>query len=348
MAIPRNLVYVFACVIVFSFLGMLFIVYTEKDLKQFINYDLGGSGNIIVSEKTVVHPLFQHLKAAITAIDTIPVHSLDQMTPKVFYQEYLTTSIPFIVEDGAADWEALEKWKDLDYISQHFGNKSVSIVRVEREQYTPDSGSATKKKTFNAFEFDSQANRQRTFAQFLNMTRSALAMNSPLTYYIQNSMIVSKNLVKDYTRPMFMQTVLRPRHTGITVQEQFKGRSPQVMDKERYLCVVTGSEEFRLVSPVFKQNIYSGVLDELDPRQSPIDFFQAVNTTRFPLFSEVKLLTAELKAGQCLFIPAFYWVQTKTTSEAPEMTIIMNFEYASHSELMSLLFEAIDKGILEN
>ena len=31
MAIPRNLVYVFACVIVTAFIGMLYIVYTEKD-----------------------------------------------------------------------------------------------------------------------------------------------------------------------------------------------------------------------------------------------------------------------------------------------------------------------------
>jgi hypothetical protein len=56
MAIPRNLVYVFACVILFAFLGMLFIVYTERDLKSFISID--GSGEIIVRENLVVHPLF--------------------------------------------------------------------------------------------------------------------------------------------------------------------------------------------------------------------------------------------------------------------------------------------------
>jgi hypothetical protein len=134
----------------------------------------------------------------------------------------------------------------------------------------------------------------------------------------------------------------------VTVWEGFKGRKPEMKDRERYLCVVTGKEEFRLVSPVFKQNIYSGVLDELDPRDTPLDFFKAVNITRFPLFSEVKLLTAELTAGQCIFIPAFYWAQSKTTTEENLMTIIINFEYASHSELVNLLFQAIDQGILEN
>jgi Cupin-like domain len=87
-------------------------------------------------------------------------------------------------------------------------------------------------------------------------------------------------------------------------------------------------------------------LDELDPRETPLDFFKPVNLTRYPLFAEVKLLTAELKAGECIFIPAFYWVQTQT--KGSDSTVMMNFEFNSHSELLNLLFQAIDKGILEN
>lgn len=39
----------------------------------------------------------------------------------------------------------------------------------------------------------------------------------------------------------------------------------EVKDRERYVCLVKGKEEFRIVSPVYKQNIYSGVLEELPP-----------------------------------------------------------------------------------
>jgi hypothetical protein len=107
MAIPRNLVYVFACVIVFSFLGMLYIVYTEKDLKSFVDFSGSGSSDIIINEKFVVHPLFWYLRNAVHNIDKIPREKLDEITSKKFYQEYLTMSMPMIVEDGAADWEAL-------------------------------------------------------------------------------------------------------------------------------------------------------------------------------------------------------------------------------------------------
>jgi hypothetical protein len=37
--------------------------------------------------------------------------------------------------------------------------------------------------------------------------------------------------------------------------------------------VLKGHEEFALVSPIYRQNIYIGALEELDPTETPIDFF---------------------------------------------------------------------------
>jgi len=34
--IPKNLVYVFALIIVFAFLGMLYITYSEKNMTEFL------------------------------------------------------------------------------------------------------------------------------------------------------------------------------------------------------------------------------------------------------------------------------------------------------------------------
>jgi hypothetical protein len=49
-------------------------------------------------------------------VDTIPTAKLEQITTKVFYQQYLTNNLPLLVEDGCKDWPALKKWGDLDYI----------------------------------------------------------------------------------------------------------------------------------------------------------------------------------------------------------------------------------------
>ena len=47
--------------------------------------------------------------------------------------------------------------------------------------------------------------------------------------------------------------------------------------------MVAGRENFKLVSPIFKQNIYSGVYDDLNPRALPEDMtFFNPNLEKYP------------------------------------------------------------------
>jgi hypothetical protein len=54
MAVPKNLVYVFLFAIVLAFGGMIYVVYTEKDLSSFMVTGYLNERN----EHVVVHPLF--------------------------------------------------------------------------------------------------------------------------------------------------------------------------------------------------------------------------------------------------------------------------------------------------
>lgn len=94
-------------------------------------------------------------------------------------------------------------------------------------------------------------------------------------------MLVSKNLQNDYNKPFFLSKLLRNRLIGLTIWQPFR-RSPEFKDRERYVCVIDGIEEFRMVSPLYKQNIYSGVFEELVPKETPVDFFEP-NYNEFPL-----------------------------------------------------------------
>ena len=149
------------------------------------------------------------------------------------------------------------------------------------------------------------------------------SVESDDNYYIKNELIVSKPLIDDIVRPQFITKVVRPRFTGITVWPSFQGRQPDVRDRERYFCVIKGREEFRLVSPIYKQNIYSGVLEELSPVETPINFFETVDLTKYPLFQEAKVLSVTLEAGQCLFVPTFYWMQSMSLT-GEEHTVIVS------------------------
>lgn len=77
--------------------------------------------------------------------------------------------------------------------------------------------------------------------------------------------------------PEFMATFLEHEDTYLSYyneerNEELKSLAVQ-QNQETYSCVTQGEEIYRLVSPVFKQNMYSGVRDELKPHQSPVDLF---------------------------------------------------------------------------
>jgi len=59
---------------------------------------------------------------------------------------------------------------------------------------------------------------------------------------------------------------------------------PKQVPGETFMCLLGGSENFRVISSVFKQNLYSGVYDDLLPTEIPedVDLFN-VNESKYPL-----------------------------------------------------------------
>jgi len=51
-------------------------------------------------------------------------------------------------------------------------------------------------------------------------------------------------------------------------------RKPVFNHHENIVCLISGSETFRLVSAIYKQNMYSGVYEDLDPLDTPINLFE--------------------------------------------------------------------------
>jgi hypothetical protein len=50
---------------------------------------------------------------------------------------------------------------------------------------------------------------------------------------------------------------------------------------EQIVCMVRGKEEFKIVSPIFRQNIYVGVFESYKNYETPVDFFNP-DYKRFP------------------------------------------------------------------
>lgn len=158
-----------------------------------------------------------------------------------------------------------------------------------------------------------------------------------------------------------LASILRPINTIYTQWADFLPRKPKKIMHEQHICVVQGKEIFRMVSPIFRKNIYVGELEKFKHDESPMDFFKP-DYEKFPYAKQFEFVEVELDAGDCMYVPAYYYIQSKTTSQpVDDMTkvkayskghghnvesIIITHQYASHSVFVDSMMEALDKDIL--
>ena len=75
------------------------------------------------------------------------------------------------------------------------------------------------------------------------------------------------------------------------------------------ICVLKGKEQFRVVSPIYRQNILAGAVEGIGKTESPINFFDpklaTSGATKVVPMNDVTLTT-----GDCIYVPAYYYIQT--------------------------------------
>lgn len=90
------------------------------------------------------------------------------------------------------------------------------------------------------------------------------------------------------------------------------------------MCIIDGTLKILMVPHIFRQEVYAGKGVEESPyydgnmhvdadpadisNTSPVNFF-APDFEKYPNFEQSKILSANLRPGDCLFIPAYYFYQ---------------------------------------
>ena len=76
-----------------------------------------------------------------------------------------------------------------------------------------------------------------------------------------------------------------------------------------------------------------------------MDFFNP-DYDKFPYAKQFKFVEADLFAGDCLYIPAYFYVQSKTVNESFEDSIILTQQFESHSAFVDLMLNALEQELL--
>ena len=75
----------------------------------------------------------------------------------------------------------------------------------------------------------------------------------------------------------------------------------------------------------------------------PVNLFMSAQEMhqKFRLSLNANILDAKLDEGDCIYIPAYYYVQSKTNSDE---SILLSQEFEPHSQFVDLIFEAVEQG----
>jgi hypothetical protein len=144
--------------------------------------------------------------------------------------------------------------------------------------------------------------------------------------------------------PNLIDQMLQPRGLTYTQWSNFK-RKPRKIITEQMICVLKGSEHFKLVSPIYRQNIYVGRFENMRQDTSPIDFFQP-NFKKFPFAEQARFLDVVVSAGDCLYVPAYFYVQSETVSGEGQESILVTKQYSPHSQFVDMIFDALEENVL--
>jgi hypothetical protein len=60
----------------------------------------------------------------------LPTCESNQLTARVFWEEFVCHHQPLLIKAAATDWPALQKWQDAEYLARHSGEHRVPVART--------------------------------------------------------------------------------------------------------------------------------------------------------------------------------------------------------------------------
>lgn len=132
---------------------------------------------------------------------------------------------------------------------------------------------------------------------------------------------MSKKVAEDFVRPEFYDSFAEFKGFEITQGQYFVSKTQYARD-DQFVCMVDGGAHLRLVPHVNRQEMYTGEphfapnkqTGKLEqgsdsPNESPVNMFNP-DFNRYPNLKFIQQKYSEyLAAGDCIYIPAFYFYQ---------------------------------------
>lgn len=218
-----------------------------------------------------------------------------------FQERFFMPKIPAIITESI-EWPAREKWKNVNYLIDLAGNRTVPI-EVGKDYSKED-----------------WSQELITFKEFLIQQMVKGSNSDKIKYLAQH------NLFEQI--PELKNDIIVPDYCCISEDENKVYEEPDIKawigpkgtisplhydPKHNLLCQVIGTKKIILASPDDTPNLYPHESSMLLGNTSQIDA-ENVDYEKFPLVRNVKLMEVILHEGDMLYIPKHFWHFVKSLS----------------------------------
>jgi len=233
-----------------------------------------------------------------------------------FYGECVRMSRLCTFEGLVDKWPAKLKWNSGNQGLEYLGEKLNGKVKVFVNMEIPSAQQSEIQETDQWDSFKSSYLVLMQYSEFvakLNQPGIGVALKDPVIYH---------TFKDDIRLPSFLEDFSYLQGTDIMQGHMFL-IPPHYEKFEQFLCQIEGDIHLKLISPIYRQEVYAGqpieemfinedglqrVQKPVAINQSPVNFFQP-DLINFPNFMEANVKSELIPAGDCIFIPAFYWYQ---------------------------------------
>jgi len=239
------------------------------------------------------------------------------MTPKRFFNDYVKKNRPCLFKGYGKKQRAYELWQNETYLIEQAGDE---IIYAERQKD-------------NRFAYFTEG-AKRVYMPYKEFLQKFKEENR--TYHYYYSFEDPPGVLKeDIELPEIMNSLF-----DISIVTYWHGYGtltrPHTDSMENMMCVYHGYKNFTIVPQYDREYIYAG-WNGMPDNYSPVEFV-APDYDKWPLFKHARVRTAHIAAGDCLFVPSYYWHQV---GSSPGVSIGVATFFNSYHDFIDVTQEAL-------
>jgi hypothetical protein len=233
---------------------------------------------------------------------------IPRVTGREFVEKFFSRKIPAIVTDATADWGMSGRWSP-EYLTSLIGDKIVMV-----------STSATGKFSYDTADKGASENYSDEPMKFAEAARRIASGDGGRQIYLMQTSIPKHfpELMKQVRVPQWVPDVLA---TSVNLWFGRSSVTPLHYDAtNNFFAQQYGEKQWTIFSPSDTANVYPYPIDSKMPHLSSVDLDRP-DLSAHPNFRLARPIRFTVKAGELLYLPAFWWHQVSSPHVSASVSI---------------------------